>query len=164
MIIYDSQTGDDGINMIKLSDKVVFLGLNDSHYCSILDVGKFLYYAKVDYCVKCMKMVKNVFDHICLLRVMCIKCHSIHNDESDGRSVKCSLYDIIFYSEICLRNHFCHKLNVNVKCFNIASIVVKLLNDVIGLMVVGICMIVLNVIVIIAEDIRRNSFVLYEIH
>ena len=72
--------------------------------------------AKFLYCVKCMKTVKNVFDHICLLCVMCIKCRSIHDDESDGRFAKCSFCDVMFYSETCLRNHFCHKLNIHDEC------------------------------------------------
>ena len=50
MMIYDSQTGD-GVNLVKSSFKLVFLGLNNSYYCSILGVGKFLYYEKVNYCV-----------------------------------------------------------------------------------------------------------------
>ena len=60
----------------------------------------------VNFCI--MKKLIIVFDHICL-------CVSIHSDESDGRSVKCS-FCYIFYSEICLRNHFCRKLNVHDGC------------------------------------------------
>ena len=40
----------------------------------------------------------------CLLLVMCIKCYCIHDNCESGVSVKCSLCDVVFYSEICMRN------------------------------------------------------------
>ena len=59
-----------------------------------------------------MECFKSAFDHICLLPVRCIKCYCIHDDESDGRSAKCPLCDIIFYSKICWRDHFSHMLTI----------------------------------------------------
>ena len=55
VIIYDSRTGDDGFTLIRLTDKVVFVWLKDGHHSAILDIVKFLYYDKVNYCCKCMK-------------------------------------------------------------------------------------------------------------
>ena len=95
-------------------DKVVFLWLKDGHYSAILDVGKFLYYEKVNYCCKCMKQYRSAFDHVCLLPIMCIKCYSVHDDESDGKSTKCPLCDV-FYREDCLRNHFNQMLTLHDK-------------------------------------------------
>ena len=86
--------------------------MKDGNYTAILDVGKFLYYEKVNYCCKCMKRYRSVFDYVCLLPVMCIKCYSVHDNEPDGRSAKCSLCDVVFYREDCLRNHFNHMLTV----------------------------------------------------
>ena len=89
VIIYDSQSGD-GFDLCRLSDM---------HYDVILDVGKFLYYCTVIYCVKCMKLYKNGLDHVCLLPVMCIKCYLIHSkiECEEGLSSTCPLCDIIFY-------------------------------------------------------------------
>ena len=91
---------------------VFFLWLKDGPYSAILDIGKFLHYKKVNYCCKYMKWYRSVFDHVCLLPVTCIKCYCIHDDKSGGRSAKCPLRDVIFYSEVCLRNHFSHMLTI----------------------------------------------------
>ena len=49
VIIYDSRS--DGTNLIKLNDKVIFLWMHEGHYDCILDVSKFLYFYKFNFCV-----------------------------------------------------------------------------------------------------------------
>ena len=70
VIVYDSQSN--GTNLNKLNDKVIFLWMHDGHYDCILDVGKFLYFSWINFCVKCMKKFDSKFTHICLLPNMCI--------------------------------------------------------------------------------------------
>ena len=77
-IIYDSRTDENG-DLIKLTDDVVCLWLNNKHYDVVLSMTKF---AKLNFCVKCMCHLgkfEHQDNHICNTKLTCQKCYRQSN-------------------------------------------------------------------------------------
>lgn len=53
-IIYDPQR-DENSNIIKLTNKVIGLCLNEKHYDLVLNFKQFMFGSNHNFCIKCMK-------------------------------------------------------------------------------------------------------------
>ena len=75
-IVYDSRTDENG-DLIKLTDKIVCLWLNNNHYDVVLNMRKFSKLNPSSFCVKCMSYFSS-FEHsdnyICNSNLTCQKC------------------------------------------------------------------------------------------
>ena len=106
-IIYDSRTDENG-DLIKLTNDVVCLWLNNKHYDVVLNMTKF---AKLNhFCVKCMCHLgkfEHQDNHICNTKLTCQKCYRESNcPRIDGdNKIECSNCNILFFDFDCFRAH-----------------------------------------------------------
>ena len=106
-IIYDSRTDENG-DLIKLTNDVVCLWLNNKHYDVVLNMTKF---AKLNhFCVKCMCRLgkfEHQDNHICNTKLTCQKCYRESNcPRIDGdNKIECSNCNILFFDFDCFRAH-----------------------------------------------------------
>ena len=96
-IIYDSRTDSDG-NLVKLTNEVVCLWLNNNHYDVILSMKKFNRLSH--FCVKCMshyKQFEHDANHVCYTNLTCHKCFRQSNcpRNMNGDKFQCSNHKII---------------------------------------------------------------------
>ena len=165
-IIYDSRVSNH--DSFHISDKIIFLWLNDSHYDLILN-PKLFSNLKLDlFCFKCMHYLK--FDeyadsHICKNEDTCLKCYSNCKKEANF-SIQCSECNIIFKSSDCFRKHLFNKLFKNKNSIKVTPCqkfffvihVIKLFQDFSLLKKIRLFyMIVKKHIVLIVENIWTNN-------
>ena len=107
-IVYDLRTDETG-RLIRLTNDVVGVWLNNNHYDLVLNFSKFIYRnSKNKICMQCMK--RQYENHICTLPSMCFLCYTFHDRTCDlSLSVVCSLCDLYFKNKICLKNHYSNK-------------------------------------------------------
>ena len=111
-IIYDSRTDDDG-NLIKLTNELVCLWLNNNHYDVILSIKKFNRLSH--FCVKCMshlKQFEHKDNHICYTKLTCHKCFKQSNCPRimTDEKIQCNICKIIFYSRECYLSHLSNRI------------------------------------------------------
>ena len=110
ILIYDSQMKD---NMIykRLNGKVIVLRYLNNDYNIVEDLGKYLFSRHVNFCRKCMKCISNALNHVCLTENIGIKCYGDCNVDNStmSNSTKCPLYDIYFFDQTCLSQHYSKK-------------------------------------------------------
>ena len=110
ILIYDSRMKD---NMIykRLNGKVIVLRYLNNDYNIVEDLGKYLFSRHVNFCRKCMKCISNALNHVCLTENIGIKCYGDCNVDNStmSNSTKCPLYDIYFFDQTCLSQHYSKK-------------------------------------------------------
>ena len=112
-IIYDSRTNESG-DLIKLTNNVVCLWLNNSHYDVVLNMTKF---AKLNhFCVKCMSHLRKFEhqdNHICNTKLTCQKCYrqsDCPRDENNSGKIECSNCNILFFDYECFCAHTVNRI------------------------------------------------------
>ena len=111
-IIYDSRTDNNG-NLIKLTNEVVCLWLNNNHYDVVLNMTKS---AKLsNFCVKCMSHLRKFEhqdNHICNTKLTCHKCYRQSNCPQEKNEVKieCSKCGILFFDFECFAVHMSNRI------------------------------------------------------
>ena len=106
-IIFDSRTDSEG-NLIKLTNEVVCLWLNNNHYDVVLSMRKFNRLAH--FCVKCMshyKQFEHKENHVCCTNLTCHKCFRQSNcpRNMNANKFQCNNCKIIFYDQDCFLAH-----------------------------------------------------------
>ena len=114
-IIYDSRTDDNG-NLIKLTNDVVCLWLNNKHYDVVLSMTKFSKLS--NFCVKCMSHLKKFEhqeNHICNTKLTCQKCYKQsncprENNGGNNTKIECSNCGILFFDYKCFVAHTVNRI------------------------------------------------------
>ena len=104
-IVYDSQTDATG-QLVRLTNNVLGIWLNDNHYDLVLNFSKFIYRSgRKTICVRCMKRRRQ--GHLCKVSSMCFLCYSFHDKVCDlSPSIVCALCNLYFKNRQCLINHY----------------------------------------------------------
>ena len=112
-IIYDSRTDENG-DLIKLTNDVVCLWLNNKHYDVVLSMTKF---SKLNnFCVRCMSHLgqfEHQDNHICNTKLTCQRCYRQTNcsrvyEKND--KIECAKCNILFYDFECFSNHMTNRI------------------------------------------------------
>ena len=93
----------------QINDNTIIIREFNSHYDIIGDLGKYLFGRKTNFCKKCMSIVKDNLNHVCLTESLCIKCYSSSCKSKRSTRDTCSKYslcDIYFYYQTCLSEHY----------------------------------------------------------
>ena len=113
-IIYDSRTDENG-DLIKLTNDVVCLWLNNKHYDVILSMRKFSKLS--NFCVKCMShfgKYEHEDNHICNIKLTCQKCYRQTNctriNENNNNNIECDKCGILFNDFECFSAHLVNRI------------------------------------------------------
>ena len=111
-IIYDSRTDENG-DLIKLTDDVVCLWLNNKHYDVVLSMTKF---SKLNnFCVRCMShfgKFEHQDSHICNTKLTCQKCYRQTNCSrgNEINKIECPKCNILFFDFECFSAHLVNRV------------------------------------------------------
>jgi hypothetical protein len=105
-VVYDSRLGDNN-EIVRITDKIIYLWLNDSHYDLILNPYIFSRCHRSKFCFRCMRYFKRterVNTHMCRTSNTCQRCYAslVKCPKQQDFSAECN---IIFYNSECFMKH-----------------------------------------------------------
>ena len=108
-VVYDSRLGGNS-EIARITDKIIYLWLNDSHYDLILDPYTFSRCQRSKFCFKCMRYFKRTETantHMCRTSNTCQRCYAslVKCPKQQGVKQLCTECDIIFYNLECFTKH-----------------------------------------------------------
>ena len=117
-----SKQNDDVVQVFEQKNsnfqKNIVLYHNNDHFDLIDNLGLFLYGRKVHFCQCCNTRIRDPNNHLCYSKFSCYKCKEYHSKNDDILNhVICSLCNVSFDSEFCLKSHFEKKMDIGIRNF-----------------------------------------------
>lgn len=114
-IVYDSRYDPDLNGVMRLTNDVIFLWLNDNHCDVVLSAKTFSQHSLKTFCFRCMKYrthFETVDTHVCKAATTCLKCYRTNENCADEVDVKyeCSNCQLIFYNRSCFQAHMFNRV------------------------------------------------------